>query len=130
MKKYTGTKTVMAEPMTRENAEKIIGRKIVPNAEHSGEGYLVEYPDGYKSWSPKEVFEEAYSVSETPLDRMRIEQRELLVRLCRLKSFISENMLFLGLSKTEQSLLIAQCQSMENYHSVLSERINIMQNIS
>lgn len=24
------------------------------------EGYFVEYADGYKSWSPKEVFEEAY----------------------------------------------------------------------
>lgn len=127
MKKYTGTKTVMAEPMTRENAEKIIGRKIVPNAEHSGEGYLVEYPDGYKSWSPKDVFEEVYSVSETPLDRMRIEERELLVRLCRLKSFISENMLFLGISKREQSLLIWQCQSMENYHKALNERIELMQ---
>lgn len=24
------------------------------------EGYIVKYPDGYISWSPKEVFEEAY----------------------------------------------------------------------
>ena len=23
-------------------------------------GYLVIYPDGYKSWSPKHVFEESY----------------------------------------------------------------------
>ncbi len=23
-------------------------------------GYAVTYPDGYESWSPKEVFEEAY----------------------------------------------------------------------
>jgi hypothetical protein len=23
-------------------------------------GYLVVYPDGYRSWSPKEVFETAY----------------------------------------------------------------------
>ena len=23
-------------------------------------GYLVKYPDGYSSWSPKHVFEEAY----------------------------------------------------------------------
>ena len=24
------------------------------------DGYMVVYPDGYKSWSPKRVFEEAY----------------------------------------------------------------------
>lgn len=24
------------------------------------QGYLVVYPDGYKSWSPKHVFEESY----------------------------------------------------------------------
>ena len=28
--------------------------------EEDHEGYLVIYPDGYESWSPKHVFEEAY----------------------------------------------------------------------
>ena len=27
-------------------------------------GYAVKYPDGYISWSPKDVFEEAYRVAE------------------------------------------------------------------
>lgn len=27
---------------------------------NTGSGYEVEYKDGYKSWSPKDVFEEAY----------------------------------------------------------------------
>ena len=40
MKQYIGTKVVQAEPA--EN------------------GYKVVYPDGYASWSPKEVFEKAY----------------------------------------------------------------------
>ena len=45
MKKYVGVKCVEAEP--RKNLD---GR----------DGYAVIYPDGYESWSPKEVFENAY----------------------------------------------------------------------
>lgn len=45
MKKYIGVKLIEAEPMTNKDKE----------------GYKVVYPDGYVSWSPKEVFEKAYS---------------------------------------------------------------------
>lgn len=62
MKKYIGTKVIKAEPMTMKEAQKVLGRKIATlkqvNVEENG--YLVEYKDGYKSWSPKDVFEEAY----------------------------------------------------------------------
>lgn len=44
MKNYVGVKLVQAIPCTQ------IGR----------EGYRVIYPDGYESWSPKDVFEAAY----------------------------------------------------------------------
>jgi len=40
-----------------------IGTKIIkatPQSQNNQEGYAVEYPDGYRSWSPKKVFEEAY----------------------------------------------------------------------
>ena len=37
----------------------MLGREIKP-ATIEEDGYLVEYKDGYKSWSPKSVFEEAY----------------------------------------------------------------------
>lgn len=52
MELYVGAKLIKAE---REPAPYDIG-------EHKkGEpGYKVEYPDGYTSWSPKDVFEEAY----------------------------------------------------------------------
>ena len=54
MKNYIGTKEVKARPMTSKEAiEK--GYKV---NNHTGDGYEVEYQDGYKSWSPKEVFEE------------------------------------------------------------------------
>lgn len=59
MKKFIGTKVIMAEPMTMKEAQKVLSREIKP-ATGEEDGYLVEYKDGYKSWSPKSVFEEAY----------------------------------------------------------------------
>lgn len=56
--KAIGIKMVDLQPMTaREANDK--GHKI---GEHSfeTEGYEVTYPDGYKSWSPKEVADAAY----------------------------------------------------------------------
>lgn len=59
MKKFIGTKVIMAEPMTMTEAQKVLGREIKP-ATDDEDGYLVEYDNGYKSWSPKSVFEKAY----------------------------------------------------------------------
>ena len=61
MKKYIGTKEVSAQPMTADEA--VVKGYKVGNHEHE-DGYEVEYKDGYKSWSPKKVFEESY-VEET-----------------------------------------------------------------
>lgn len=55
---YIGTKIIMAQPQTAH----ISGRGGV-------EGYEVVYPDGYRSWSPKAVFENAYRlVTEDEVD--------------------------------------------------------------
>lgn len=59
MKKFIGTKVIMAMPMTMTEAQKVLGREIKP-ATVEEDGYLVEYKDGYKSWSPKSVFDDAY----------------------------------------------------------------------
>ncbi len=63
MKPYIGCKIIKAEPATRD--------KVTGIAAHDDEdGYRVIYPDGYESWSPKSVFEEAYrevSVGEARL---------------------------------------------------------------
>lgn len=43
--------------------ESFFGAKLIeaePASKGLDEGYFVKYPDGYTSWSPKEVFEEAY----------------------------------------------------------------------
>lgn len=64
MKKYIGTKQIEATPMTLGEFIEKTGRNPYEKdcAMHNDaqEGYLVKYKDGYESWSPKDVFEEAY----------------------------------------------------------------------
>lgn len=60
MKKYIGTKMLQAEPMNLGDYNQYRGWKIPVDEDPTREGYLVAYEDGYRSWSPKEVFEEAY----------------------------------------------------------------------
>jgi len=48
MQQYIGTKLVQAEPKDKQGTP----------------GYVVVYPDGYVSWSPKEAFDEAYRAVE------------------------------------------------------------------
>ncbi len=66
MKTYVGTKIIQAEPMDEKTWSHSDANPHHRIGEPWGEGhlprdgYLVVYPDGYHSWSPKEVFEEAY----------------------------------------------------------------------
>ena len=55
MNKYLGVKMIEAELMTAFDFTQETGR-FMPGED----GYKVVYPDGYVSWSPKEIFEEAY----------------------------------------------------------------------
>lgn len=95
MKQYTGTKTVKAMPMTMGEAYE---RKLLKNGVRPSEcetdkaGYLVEYEDGYQSWSPADVFEKAYKPSETRLDRLRIECDELRVRSKELDAYLNKGL--------------------------------------
>jgi hypothetical protein len=79
MQQFTVTKTVKACKMSRKSAEEIIGRKMRADSDEIEDkhGYLVQYPDGYTSWSPAKAFEEAYRISETHIDRMLIEKEEV-----------------------------------------------------
>ena len=57
--KAIGIKMVDLQPMTAKEAfDKGYGMK--PNQDPNSDGYEVTYPDGYKSWSPKEVADAAY----------------------------------------------------------------------
>lgn len=60
MKQYIGTKIIKAKEMTRGEYNTFRGWKIPQDENPADEGFLVEYSDGYISWSPKKQFEEAY----------------------------------------------------------------------
>lgn len=58
--KYYGSKTIYADPKTLGEYNKFRGWNIPDSEDPNREGYLVQYEDGYLSWSPKEQFEAAY----------------------------------------------------------------------
>lgn len=65
METYIGFKMLECEAMTAEMAFSVLGRPIdtgdaEPNEAGDVEGYLVEYPGGYQSWSPKAPFDKAH----------------------------------------------------------------------
>ena len=60
MKNYIGTKIIQAEPAYRVDGKVYPISEPCPRCMNRQEGYKVCYPDGYESWSPKDVFEKAY----------------------------------------------------------------------
>lgn len=60
MRTYIGTKKIQAEPLNLGDYNTLRGWTIPADENPMREGYKVVYPDGYVSWSPKEIFEEAY----------------------------------------------------------------------
>ena len=68
MKQYIGTKIIHAEPAFRVSGldkKNIVYPKPCPvplgkENEDWEDGYKVIYPDGYESWSPRDVFEAVY----------------------------------------------------------------------
>lgn len=128
-KSYTGTKTVKAMPMCANKA-KSEGANVpekyfeVGNASYNpgADGYLVEYEDGYRSWSPARVFEEAYRPSETFVERLRIEYIELGKRLQRATNFLYEPNV--PLTDNERRLLSMQVDAMACYYKILRIRLS------
>lgn len=124
MKKYLGTKLVTAKPMTREDAEAVLGKFIKPaKQEYSGEGYLVRYEDGYQSWSPKEVFDEAYKPADNFLDRLIIERDEVQQRLSSLTSALMQEDFQEKVGSKQYYWMQEQRNAMEIYVEVLNKRI-------
>lgn len=126
LKQYTGTKTVKARPMTMGEAyeRKLLKEGIRPSeCETDKAGYLVEYEDGYQSWSPKDVFEAAYKPSETYLERLEIEYDENQARYDKGRSFINSDR-FDKLTYTTRLLLTAQSATQREYICLLIDRID------
>lgn len=74
MKQYIGVKRINAKPMTRAEYNEFRGWQLPPDENGDDQGFLVEYVDGgapntpdykgYVSWSPAEVFHNAYAPTD------------------------------------------------------------------
>ena len=84
---------------------------------------MVAYKDGYKSWSPKSVFEEAYKPIETFLDRLAIEKQELTVKVDKLCKFLSMKDVIMKVGSFQFARMTEQLEAMEKYLSILTIRI-------
>lgn len=129
--KYIGVKEVSAVPMSYNEAiEK--GYRVSDTV--ATEGYEVEYEGGYKSWSPKDVFEKAYIESEMVSirgrhvdmqpheERVSNEYFELLSKHSALVSFIRGDV-FKTVDEDEQERLKFQATVMAAYINILAKRI-------
>ncbi|MDK9585426.1 crAss001_48 related protein [Lelliottia wanjuensis] len=134
MKQYTGTKTINAKPMNRQEYNALRGWTVPADENPEDAGYLVEYTDGgkpnhpdfsgYISWSPADVFERTYHPVFPPHQARVIEELDQLRdRLSKLTAFIEGNPVFTELDANEKSRLILQAEAMTDYANVLASRI-------
>lgn len=138
---YIGTKTVKAVAMSRAAYNEYRGWELPKDENGEDEGYLVEYTDGgqsnhpnhagYISWSPKAQFEAAYlllgdlGVMAPHLQRLVGEHRQLKDRFQKLYAFVYDNTLYQSLSTKTQELLNKQLVVMEQYLTILEERLKL-----
>ena len=84
MKTYIGTKIIQAIPAIRKGGKVYEeGWPIPRSMDPIEDGYKVVYPDGYESWSPKAVFEEAYQVVDAMTFGLAIEAAKKGKRIAR-----------------------------------------------
>lgn len=83
MKQYIGTKIIKAEPACRVDGKVFVKANIVPCGYEIEDGYKVVYPDGYESWSPKDVFEATYRETTGMSFGLAIEAAKMGKRIAR-----------------------------------------------
>ena len=74
MKNYIGTKIIAAFPEVKT---------ATPGEGADKPGYAVIYPDGYRSWSPKDVFEEAYRAIDGEGQALTFGDALHMLKLCK-----------------------------------------------
>lgn len=129
MKKYIGTKSIMAEPMTMSEAyeSKFLKEGVRPSeCETDKAGYLVDFGYGYKVWVPSEPFEGAFIDAEPSLNRMSNEYNQLLQRYEKGDKYISRPK-FSDVNYLPRMLFFAQHYTQREYLYLLSDRINSME---
>ena len=141
MIEYIGTEIVKAEPMTLRDYNDYRGWTIPEDEDPEREGYLVEQPNGYVSWSPKEIFEEYYVGTETNKlaitakgmnsknfkDRFKAEYKQLVIRTQGLSNMLDKmkNGILEFTPKCSYEILNRQLEYMKDYKGVLEERASI-----
>ena len=141
MNEYIGTKIVKAEPMNLGDYNNYRGWTIPEDEDPKREGYLVKYPDDYISWSPKEIFEEAYVRTENNKlaitakgmnskdfkDRFKAEYKQLVIRAEGLSKMLDKmkNGTLAFTPKCSYEILNRQLEYMKDYKGVLEERASI-----
>ena len=141
MEEYIGTKIVKAEPMKLGDYNDYRGWTIPEDEDPEREGYLVKYPDDYISWSPKEIFEEAYVKTENNKlaitskgmnskdfkDRFKAEYKQLTIRTEGLSNMLDKmkNGTLEFTPKCSYEILNRQLEYMKDYKGVLEERASI-----
>ena len=130
MKTYIGTKIIQAEPAFRIDGKIYSLDNILPKDTDVEEGYRVRYSDGYESWSPKGVFEQAYlpvtvnpdlrtdspSISQQMVDDLILKTRP---KTMGDKTTVVQALLRNGFEIVESSA----CVSAENYDEKLGREI-------
>lgn len=119
-KQYTCIKSVKAEPCDLSTAQTALRRKFYKDDCDNMMGYLVEYEDGYISWSPKDVFEKGYALTETHVDRMKFELAELNERIAKATRALYTPDL---MDSFEREQLSKQLEHMRDYAETLHGRI-------
>lgn len=131
MEMYVGMKALYARSMTRGEYNTFKGWTIPADENPDDLGQIVQYSDGYISWTPQAQFTAAYtSVSANRpapavtsfLDRMRNERAELNEKLTKLGAFLDSDA-FGKLVPGAAELLVQQHGIMGLYSNVLGQRI-------
>lgn len=124
MKKYIGTKEVSATPAWRVGGKVYPKNGPVPRSMNREDGYKVIYEDGHESWSPKDVFEKAYRVAETYLDRLHIEDTDLSEKYEKCNAFVESDKFRETIKEDYPAfLLYLQREAMGSYLGTLHNRI-------
>lgn len=129
MKKYLGKKEVLASSMSMGDAyDKGLLQSGLESSrvERNKQGYLVEYSNGYQSWSPKDVFDNSYKVIDTPLDRLYLECNELSDKYNKLVSFLEKEGAKEFVGDVQFGLMEEQRDLMKGYIDILKERIELL----
>lgn len=129
MKRYLGKKEVLASSMSMGDAyDKGLLQSGLESSrvERNKQGYLVEYSNGYQSWSPKDVFDNSYKAIDTPLDRLYLECNELSDKYNKLVFFLEKEGAKEFVGDVQFGLMEEQRDLMKGYIDILKERIELL----